>query len=182
MRKLIALLAALGAFGMPAAGAQTSVPVEGKPRPGRAAGLPEASIQTQAPADVKPGANGLIHLEAKPEMVALIPTLAVADLKRSVEFYGNKLGFGLVLQSGNYVALGRNNIQIGFVPDKTPSKGYKPSLYIQMVRIDDFYKEITAAGVKPAIGIKTSASNMREFSLDDPDGYRLIFGEYIAPK
>ncbi|MEI6278197.1 MAG: VOC family protein [Verrucomicrobiae bacterium] len=141
-----------------------------------------APAQTNAPAEVKPGADGLIHLQAKPEMVALIPTLSVANMKRAVEFYGNKLGFELVLQSGNYVALGRNNIQLGFVPDKNPAKGYKPSLYIQMVRIDDFYKEVTAAGVKPASEIKTSASNMREFSLDDPDGYHLIFGEYIGPK
>lgn len=129
---------------------------------------------------VQPGPDGLIHLEAKPEMVDLIPTLSVTSLKQAVEFYANKLGFELILQSGNYVAVGRDNVQIGFVADKNSIKGYKPSFYIRMVRIDDYFKQVKATGVKLATELKTSPTKMREFSLTDPDGYTLIFGEYVG--
>lgn len=137
---------------------------------------PKAKTQT----NVQPGPDGLIHLEAKPELVDLIPTLSVASLKQAVEFYAKKLGFELILQSGNYVAVGRDSVQIGFVYDKNVIKGYKPSFYIRMVRIDEYYKQVQATGVKLATELKTSSSNMREFSLTDPDGYTLIFGEYVG--
>lgn len=136
--------------------------------------------QTNTPTNVQPGPDGLIHLEAKPEMVDLIPTLAVTSLKQAVEFYANKLGFQLTLQSGNYVAIERDNVQIGFVSDRNALKGYKPSFYIRMVRIDDYYKQVKASGVKLNSELKTSSTNMKEFSLTDPDGYTLIFGEYVG--
>lgn len=132
--------------------------------------------------NVQPGPDGLIHLQAKPEMVDLIPTLAVTSLKTAVEFYANKLGFELLLQSGNYVAVGRENVQIGFVADKNATKGYKPSLYIRMVRIDEFFQQVKATGVKLNSELKTSPSSMKEFSITDPDGYTVIFGEYVGPK
>lgn len=132
--------------------------------------------------EVKPGPDGLIHLVAKPEMVDLIPTLAVSSLKQAVEFYAKTLGFHLIMQSGNYVAIGRESVQIGFVMDKNAVKGYRPSMYIRMVRIDDFYKAVQATGVKLTSELKTSSSNMKEFSVTDPDGYTLIFGEYVGPR
>jgi len=138
--------------------------------------------QTNKQTNIQPGPDGLIRLEAKPELVDLIPTLSVSSLKQAVEFYANKLGFELRLQSGNYVAVGRDNVQIGFIFDKNAIKGYKPSFYIQMVRIDDYYKQVKASGVKLTTELKTSSSNMREFSLADPDGYTLIFGEYVGQK
>ena len=143
---------------------------------------PSSRAQTNKQTNVQPGPDGLIRLEAKPELVALIPTLAVSSLKQAVEFYASKLGFEMKLQSGNYVAVERDNVQIGFVFDKNATKGYKPSFYIQMVRIDDYYKQVKASGVKLATELKTSSSNMREFSLADPDGYTLIFGEYVGQK
>ncbi|MCK9589793.1 MAG: VOC family protein [Terrimicrobiaceae bacterium] len=131
---------------------------------------------------VQPGPDGLIRLEARPELVDLIPTLSVASLKQAVEFYASKLGFELILQSGNYVVVGRDNVQLGFVADKNAIKGYKPSFYIRMARIDGYYKQVKATGVKLASELKTSSSHMKEFALADPDGYTLIFGEYVGPE
>ncbi|MFZ4779575.1 MAG: VOC family protein [Terrimicrobiaceae bacterium] len=163
MKRFPALLAASALLALTNSHAQTNTPAK-------------AQTNTQVAPD------GLIHLEAKPELVDLIPTLAVTSLKQAVEFYANKLGFEMILQSGNYVAVGRENVQIGFVFDKNASKGYKPSFYIRMVRIDDYYKEVKDTGVKLATELKTSTSNMKEFSLVDPDGYTLIFGEYMGPR
>lgn len=138
------------------------------------------SAGAQSTNEVTPGPDGLIHLEAKPEMVDLVPSFAVASVQRSVDFYVKGLGFAVVLQSGNYVAVGRDAIQLGLVQDKNAGKGYKPTCYIRMVRIDDFYNELMKRGVKLATPIKTQASQMREFSVADPDGYILIFGEYVG--
>lgn len=146
------------------------------------AAAPCTRAQANKETNVAPGPDGLIRLEAKPEFVDLIPTLAVASLKQAVEFYVNKLGFELHLQSGNYVAVERDSVKIGFVYDKSATRAYRPSFYIQMVRIDDYFNQVKATGVKLASELKTSSSNMREFSLTDPDGYTLIFGEYVGPK
>ena len=142
--------------------------------------VPNSHAQTNKPTNAAPGPDGLIRLEAKPELVDLIPTLAVSSLKQAVEFYVSKLGFELQLQSGNYVAVERDSVKIGFVFDKSAIKAYRPSFYIQMVRIDDYYKQVKSTGVKLTTELKTSPSNMREFSLADPDGYTLIFGEYMG--
>ncbi len=138
------------------------------------------SATAQSTNEATPGPDGLIHLEAKPEMVDLVPSFAVASVQRSVDFYVKGLGFAVVLQSGNYVAVGRDAIQLGLVQDKNAGKGYKPTCYIRMVRIDDFYNELMKKGVKLSTPIKTQSSQMREFSVTDPDGYILIFGEYVG--
>lgn len=130
--------------------------------------------------EARQGADGLIYLQAKPEMIDLVPTFNVISAARAVDFYVNKLGFAVVLQSGNYVAVGRDAIQIGLVQDRNTPKGFKPSCYIRMARIDDYAKEIQAKGVKLTTELKTQPSKMREFSVTDPDGYTLIFGEYTG--
>lgn len=124
--------------------------------------------------------DGLIHLEAKPELIELVPSFAVMSLQRSADFYVNKLGFAVVLQSGNYVAVGRDTVQIGLVQDKNAMRGYKPSSYIRMVRIDDYYKQLKDRGVKMTTDLVTRPSKMREFSVTDPDGFILVFGEYTG--
>ncbi|MFZ4599789.1 MAG: VOC family protein [Terrimicrobiaceae bacterium] len=124
--------------------------------------------------------DGLIHLEAKPELIELVPSFAVMSLQRSADFYVNKLGFTVVLQSGNYGAVGRDTVQIGLVQDKNAMRGYKPSSYIRMVRIDDYYKQLKDRGVKMTTELVTRPSKMREFSVTDPDGFILVFGEYTG--
>lgn len=126
-----------------------------------------------------PAGDGLIHLEVKPEMVDLVPTFPVASLPRAVDFY-KKLGFGVILQSGSYVAVGRDLIQIGLVADRNAPKGYKQSSYIRMAHIEPFYKEVVGKGVKPTTELKLQPSQMKEFSVTDPDGNVLIFGEYVG--
>ena len=126
------------------------------------------------------GEDGLIHLKAKPEMLGIVPTFNVQSLARSVDFYRTKLGFAVVLQSGNYVAVGREAVQIGLVADRNVTKGYKLSCYIRMAQIDDYYKELETKGVKMTSPLKLEPSKNKVFSLTDPDGYNLVFGEYVG--
>ncbi|MFZ4681350.1 MAG: VOC family protein [Terrimicrobiaceae bacterium] len=131
-----------------------------------------------------PGAApGLFTPGAKPEMLDLIPTLLVRNMGRSVEYYNAMLGFGVVLQSGgSYTAIGRDFVQIGLALDKNAPKGRYGSCYIKMARVDVFYQELKSRGVKMTSDLKNQPSRMREFSVTDPDGNILVFGEYVGPK
>jgi len=55
------------------------------------------SATAQSPNEAMPGLDGLIHLEAKPEMVDLVPSFAVASVQRSVDFYVKGSGFAVKL-------------------------------------------------------------------------------------
>lgn len=132
------------------------------------------------PASPEPG---LIVPVPKPELLDLIPTFGVQDMQKSTAFYTGKLGFTVVLRSGStYTAVGRDLVQIGLVTDKAASRAKSGSCYIKTSRIDELYRELKAAGVKITSDLKTQPSNMREFSVTDPDNNVLVFGEYVGPK
>lgn len=124
----------------------------------------------------------LITPEVKPEMTELIPSLAVADMAKAMDYYTRKLGFGVLLQNGNYMAVGRDLVQIGLVLDRGSAKMRKGSCYIQMGAVDVFYRELQTKGVRFTSELRTQPSKMREFSVTDPDGNMLVFGEYMGNK
>ena len=131
-----------------------------------------------------PGADpGLFTPGVQPEMLDLIPTLLVRNMGKAVEYYNAMLGFGDVLQSGgSYTAIGRDFVQIGLALDKNAPKGRSGSCYIKMARVDVFYQEVKSRGVKLTSDLKNQPSKMREFSVTDPDGNILVFGEYVGPR
>lgn len=115
----------------------------------------------------------------KPEMVDLIPSFAIGNTERSVAFY-EKLGFAVVLKSGAYTAMGRDAVQIGLFNTRSTAQAKPGSVYIQISRVDDFYKEVRARGLKITSDLKTQPSKMREFSVTDPDNNTIVFGEYAG--
>lgn len=119
----------------------------------------------------------------QPQMMDIIPTYPVENMQRALDYYVNKIGFALVLQSGGtYASVGRDYVQIGLALSKGAAKGPKSSSYVNMNNIDVFYQGLVAKGVKMARELKTQPSKMREFAIVDPDGNTLTFGEYTGPK
>jgi len=119
----------------------------------------------------------------QPQMMDIIPTYPVENMQRALDYYVNKIGFALVLQSGGtYASVGRDYAQIGLALSKGAAKGPKSSSYVNMNNIDVFYQGLVAKGVKMARELKTQPSKMREFAIIDPDGNTLTFGEYTGPK
>lgn len=117
----------------------------------------------------------------KPEMLDLIPSFAVGNADRSVAFY-EKLGFVVVLKSGAYTAVGRDTVQIGLFNTRSTAQAKPGSVYIQVSRVDDFYNEVKARGLKITSDLRTQPSKMREFSVTDPDNNTLVFGEYTGTR
>lgn len=114
------------------------------------------------------------------QLIELIPSYRVGDLKKAADFYVHKLGFQVVLVSGNdYASVARDVVQIGLAVDtsKNRPKGFS---YVQVSGVDALYNEFKGNGVKMLKDIKTQSSKMREFSIEDPYGNILMFGEYTG--
>lgn len=147
--------------------------------------LPPGTPVPAAPLPTPPSTTpqGLITPMIRPEMLELIPTFLVRDMDKALAFYTGKLGFGIILKSGNtYTAIARDFAQIGLAQERKIPKGQFSSSYIKMTLVDAYYDELKARGVKITSPLKTQPSKMREFSVTDPDGNVLIFGEYTGPK
>ena len=56
-------------------------------------------------------------------------------------------------------------------------------LYMQIDGdIDEYYAELKKKGVKIAVEIKDEPFGVRDFTVEDIDGYKLTFNQTIKPK
>lgn len=119
---------------------------------------------------------------------AVTPNLIVNDIERSRAFYRDALGFeqiATVPEQAPFVFVWMKheevNVFLNIPPnsDTTPSAGTN-SLYIRMQGIDELATKVQAAGVPFAIEMHTEFYGMKEFAVNDPDGYLIIFAEPVA--
>jgi catechol 2,3-dioxygenase-like lactoylglutathione lyase family enzyme len=120
------------------------------------------------------------------KLTQLRPMLAVTDLKRTMDFYCNNLGFRCAGSFGNpepvWCELVRDDVAIMFnappresvIRDVPPrSKSYQ-IFYINPEDVVELRWK--AAGV-PVSDLRVTVYGMKEFELRDPDGYWLWFGQ-----
>ena len=122
----------------------------------------------------------------------LSPTLAVRDIKKTIEFYKNSLGFkvGMCFPDVNnpeYADLSKDDMVLMFIPAKNVGigKGEKlgtgVNLYMQIDGdIDEYYDELKKKGVRFAADIRDEPFGIRDFTVEDADGYRLTFNQISA--
>ena len=108
--------------------------------------------------------------------------LAVSNMEQSIQFYQEQLGFQLTFawkEPIEYAVLKRGSISIHlsltskdqqFIPNNT-------LLYIFVHDIDAVYEELINKRVliKSQLGERDYA--MKDFDIEDPDGYVLTFGQ-----
>lgn len=132
----------------------------------------------------------------------LTPNFEVRDIKETVKFYQNTLGFTLVMavpetqdkvdqslvEGENYVyaLVSKDNVELmfqrtdSFKEDIKMSKkfpmGASVSFYMEIEGLDNFYN-----GIKNQVDEKTEPKTtwygMKEFYIKDPNGYILGFAE-----
>lgn len=132
----------------------------------------------------------------------LTPNFEVRDIKETVNFYQNTLGFTLVMavpetqdkvdqslaEGENYVyaLVSKDNVELmfqrtdSFKEDLKMSKefpiGASVSFYMEIEGLDNFYN-----GIKNQVDEKTEPKTtwygMKEFYIKDPNGYILGFAE-----
>ena len=121
----------------------------------------------------------------------LSPTLAVRDMKKTIDFYTNALGFKLGMcfpspDNPKYADLSKDSMVMMFLPTKNvgisgeEKLGTGVNFYMQIDGdIDKYYDELKQKGVKIAIDIKTEPFGIRDFTVQDPDGYKLTFNQTL---
>jgi uncharacterized glyoxalase superfamily protein PhnB len=115
------------------------------------------------------------------------PTLAVRNMKQTIEFYKNSLGFKMGMafpdaENPEYVDLSKDGMVIMFMPAKNvgisnkEKLGIGVNLYMQIDGdIDEYYDELKNKGVKIAVDIKDEPYGIRDFTVEDSNGYKLTF-------
>lgn len=119
----------------------------------------------------------------------LSATLASRDVKAAIDFYVGSLGFELgttfpSAENPEYADVSKDGMVLMFIPaadagiGPDEKLGTGVSLYMQIDGvIDEYYDEIKKRGVKIAVDIKDEPYGIRDFTVEDADGYKLIFNQ-----
>jgi uncharacterized glyoxalase superfamily protein PhnB len=121
----------------------------------------------------------------------LSPTLAVRNMKKTIDFYTKSLGFKLGMcfptpDNPEYADLSKDGMVLMFIPTANVGIGGQEklgvgvNLYLQIDGdIDKYYNELKQKGVKIAADIKTEPFGIRDFTVEDIDGYKLTFNQTL---
>ena len=117
------------------------------------------------------------------------PTLAVRDMKATLDFYTQALGFNVgmtfpTLDNPEYADISRDGMVLMFVPTKNLGIGKNEklgtgvNLYLQIDGdIDVYYYQLKKRGVEIVVNIRDEPYGIRDFTVQDPDGYLLTFNQ-----
>jgi uncharacterized glyoxalase superfamily protein PhnB len=120
------------------------------------------------------------------------PALAVRNMKKTIDFYTKSLGFKLGMtfpspDNPEYADLSKDGMVLMFIPAANLGIGSKEklgtgvNLYMQIDgNIDAYYSELKKRGVKIAVAIKDEPFGIRDFTIEDVDGYKLTFNQSAA--
>jgi uncharacterized glyoxalase superfamily protein PhnB len=126
-----------------------------------------------------------------PHFKKITPNLLVSSVERSLAFYVDTLGFerGMTVPDASpfvFASVTSEPVEIFLNDAATAVKEYpafagKPigatgTLYIEVEGVDALHDRIKPK-VKIVMPIATQFYGMREFAIEDPDGYVLTFGE-----
>lgn len=121
----------------------------------------------------------------------VIPVFLVDDVIATVEYYRDVLGFEVDFVYGDppiYGSVSREDAIINV--SKSDPSGRRNSVaaagtgngvdaYVVVSDIDDVYEELKHHGATIAVEIKSQDYGMREFQIEDLNGYKLALAEEI---
>ena len=122
----------------------------------------------------------------------LTPNLVVRDVASSMDFYCRVLGFqrgGTVPEQAPYVfgIVTSGVVEIFFndqkaVAEEHPGLGNRAAggaltLYIEVEGIEELLATVQRHGVKITMPLKEQFYGMREFGMEDPEGWEITFAE-----
>jgi uncharacterized glyoxalase superfamily protein PhnB len=112
-------------------------------------------------------------------------------MKQTIEFYKDSLGFKIGMafpdaENPEYVDLSKDGMVIMFIPvenigiGREEKLGVGVNLYMQIDGdIDEYYNELKGKGVKIAVAIKDEPYGIRDFTIEDINGYKLTFNQVV---
>jgi uncharacterized glyoxalase superfamily protein PhnB len=117
------------------------------------------------------------------------PTLAVRNMKETIQFYRDSLGFKMGMafpdaDNPEYVDLSKDGMVLMFIPAKNVGIGIRQklgigvNLYMQINGdIDEYCRELKNRGVRIVVDIKDEPYGIRDFTVEDINGYKLTFNQ-----
>ena len=117
------------------------------------------------------------------------PTLAVRNMKESIQFYGDCLGFKMGMafpdaDNPEYADLSKDGMVVMLIPANNVGIGSRQklgigvNLYMQIDGdIDEYYSQLRNKGVKIVVDIKDEPFGIRDFTVEDINGYKLTFNQ-----
>jgi catechol 2,3-dioxygenase-like lactoylglutathione lyase family enzyme len=110
--------------------------------------------------------------------------LAVHDAAKLSEFFVS-LGFKVILEPPGWVFVEKDNcmVMLGECPDAALAGELGDHSYFGYLRVDDaddYYRDLTAAGVRILSPISDKPWGMREFSVESPEGHRIMIGQWTG--
>ena len=124
-------------------------------------------------------------------MGGISPLIAVRNMKDTIEFYTRSLGFkiGMVFPDADnpeYVDLSKDGIVLMFIHAENmgissdEKLGVGVDFYMNIDgNIDEYYNELKDRNVNVAVEIKDEPFGIRDFTIEDVDGYRLTFNQTL---
>jgi catechol 2,3-dioxygenase-like lactoylglutathione lyase family enzyme len=141
----------------------------------------KASLASEPPAAAVQVVDG-------PGLLFVVPILYVADVRRSLDCYAGKLGFEVLQVSGEppfYAEVRRDGVSLGLRLVHAPvidpaARAAHTMLWQASLRVGDIktlYLEFLAAGATIEAPLQRDPFGPQFFSVADPDGNVLGFGE-----
>ena len=109
------------------------------------------------------------------------PMLAVSNPSVSVEYYRDRLGFEVEgVWGDHYAIVERDGIQIHFIGSDKKNKEkatFRGGAYISLQDVEAYYREVNGRGADTSSAPQDTDYGMREFVVQDPDGWSISFGQ-----
>ena len=114
-------------------------------------------------------------------------------MKATIDFYAKSLGFKLGMtfptpDNPEYADLSKDGVVLMFIPavnlgiGNSEKLGVGVNLYMQIDgNIDEYNDELKKRGVTIAADIKDEPFGIRDFTVEDVDGYQLTFNQVLQP-
>jgi len=110
--------------------------------------------------------------------------LAVHDLKRSVSYYIEELGFELFSEPPGWAFLRRESfiVMLGECRDAIDPKDLGDHSYFAYINVSNaeaIFHELSAKQVTIRKELESEPWGMKEFAIETIDGHRIMFGEAL---
>lgn len=110
------------------------------------------------------------------------PKLPMRDQRATRAYYVDQLRFRVFGEYDDYLMVERDGVQLHFFGfrELDVAQNYG-QVYLRTTAIDELYQELLERGVPihPNAPLQTKPWGQREFSLIDPDGNLLTFGQSV---
>ena len=120
-------------------------------------------------------------MERQEHLLKGIPVLASLNVKKTVKFYKDKLGFNKVSYLDTYYAvIARDKFVVHFWKCNNKIHPENTSCYVDVKDIDILYEELKVQDViHPNGKLEDKPYGMKEFAILDEDGNLIKFGQKI---